>query len=257
MRVFNRALTVQEAKVVFEWRALQGTRAKSPEALTGDERELLLGLHYLSVEDDGHRRLVARKQEIELEWREVRRRGSITHVMQESPTASRTHNVLHRGMYDQKLERVTAGTPAALPPMAASLPRNRLGLARWLVDETNPLTSRVIVNRFWQQLFGTGLVATSDDFADRGRHRNTQSCSNWLAVEFRDSGLGRQAALPHAGDLDDLPAVGADDTGEDGGGTPRTGYSRTGRASGWMPRWCVTTRSPPPVCSCARSAAPA
>ncbi len=71
-------------------------------------------------------------------------------------------------MYDQPRERVVANTPSALHPMAASLPRNRMGLAKWLVDGENPLTSRVTVNRYWQQVFGTGLVKTSDDFGSQG-----------------------------------------------------------------------------------------
>ena len=187
LRVFNRALTVQEAKVVAEWHALESARAKSPEALTAEERAALRR-YYLSIEDDEYRRLAARTQEIDREWREIRRRGGITHVMQELPDTEPEAHVLYRGMYDQPGARVRAGTPAALPPMAESLPRNRLGLARWLVDASHPLTSRVTVNRFWQQLFGTGLVATSEDFGAQGAPPSHPALLDWLAVEFRQSG---------------------------------------------------------------------
>ena len=187
VRLFDRALTVEEAQVVFRWRALEDAAAQSPEALKADERDALR-LRYLSVEDDDYRRLVARKREIEREWREVRRRGSVTHVMQELPDSEPEAHVLIRGMYDQLGARVVAGTPAALPPMAESLPRNRLGLARWLVDEANPLTTRVTVNRFWQQVFGTGLVETSEDFGAQGDLPSHPGLLDWLAFDFRESG---------------------------------------------------------------------
>ncbi|MEM9659752.1 MAG: DUF1553 domain-containing protein, partial [Planctomycetota bacterium] len=76
--------------------------------------------------------------------------------------------MLLRGQYDQRGDRVERQTPAALPPMASELPRNRLGLAQWLLAPENPLVARVAVNRFWQQVFGVGLVETSDDFGSQG-----------------------------------------------------------------------------------------
>ena len=187
LRVFNRVLSVEEAKVVSEWRAVQDAASKAPDAL--DENELdALRLRYLSIEDAEYRRLLIRKQELELEWREVRRRGSVTHVMQERSDSEAAAHVLDRGMYDQPRERVVAGTPAALPPMAESLPRNRLGLAKWLIDDGNPLTSRVTVNRFWQQVFGAGLVTTSEDFGAQGETPSHPDLLDYLATEFRDSG---------------------------------------------------------------------
>ena len=72
--------------------------------------------------------------------------------------APRETFLLVRGQYDKKGEKVVAGVPASLAPLPASAPHNRLGLAQWLVDPANPLTARVIVNRYWQMYFGTGLV---------------------------------------------------------------------------------------------------
>jgi hypothetical protein len=104
-------------------------------------------------------------------------------VMEEMPTPRETH-VLLRGSYDQPGERVTPGVPAILPPMPDDFPRNRLGLARWLVDSSNPLTARVAVNRFWQMYFGTGIVKTVDDFGSQGEAPSHPELLDWLATEF-------------------------------------------------------------------------
>jgi len=89
-----------------------------------------------------------------------------------------------RGSFLNKGERSFAATPAALHPMPESAPVNRLGLARWLVDGNNPLTARVIVNRYWEQIFGRGIVETSEDFGMQGEHPVHPELLDWLAVEF-------------------------------------------------------------------------
>ncbi len=92
--------------------------------------------------------------------------------------------VLVRGEYDARGEQVEPAIPAALPPMGSDLPRDRLGFARWLTDGRHPLTARVFVNRLWQQLFGTGLVETAEDFGNQGARPTHPRLLDWLACRF-------------------------------------------------------------------------
>ena len=117
----------------------------------------------------------------------MKSRGTVAHVAAEKPGEPAAY-VLFRGEYDKRRDKVSADTPAALPPLGADLPRNRLGLARWLLREGNPLTARVTVNRFWQEAFGTGLVRTTGDFGVTGDAPSHPELLDWLAVEFRQRG---------------------------------------------------------------------
>jgi hypothetical protein len=117
-----------------------------------------------------------------------------TMVMQDLPEPRQTY-ILIRGAYDKPGEPVQPGTPAALPPMPADAPPNRLGLAKWLVDPNHPLTARVTVNRLWQQLFGTGLVKTPEDFGSQGAWPSHPELLDWLASEFIASGWDVQHML--------------------------------------------------------------
>ena len=111
-------------------------------------------------------------------------------VTEELP-ARRPAFVLRRGEYDKPQEQVEPGVPAIFPPLPKDAPNNRLGLARWLVGPAHPLTARVIVNRFWQQYFGTGIVKTAEDFGSQGEWPSHPELLDWLATEFMRQRLGR------------------------------------------------------------------
>lgn len=108
-------------------------------------------------------------------------------VMDERRNTRPTH-VLFRGSFDAPRDRVEPGLPSALPPIADGLPNNRLGLARWLTDPAHPLTARVTVNRFWQMIFGRGIVPTVEDFGSQGSPPTHPQLLDWLAAEFVASG---------------------------------------------------------------------
>jgi hypothetical protein len=106
-------------------------------------------------------------------------------ALAEMASAPKTH-VHVRGDFRNQGFEVQPDTPAILPAMTG--PRNRLGLASWLVSPSNPLTARVAVNRIWQELFGAGLVTTSEDFGTRGDAPVHTELLDWLAAEFIESG---------------------------------------------------------------------
>jgi ribosomal protein L29 len=130
-------------------------------------------------------RLLAAKTEIES-------KSPSAMIMQEMPKARDTFMLL-RGEYNKRGDKVMAATPAFLPPPPKDAPSNRLGFARWLVDRQHPLTSRVIVNRYWQMIFGTGLVKTVEDFGSQGEAPSHPELLDWLAVEFMEPTSGTRA----------------------------------------------------------------
>lgn len=115
-----------------------------------------------------------------------------TMVMEERPQSRETF-VLIRGAYDKPGEKVGVGVPASLSSLPSGAPSNRLGFARWLVDPANPLTARVIVNRYWQLFFGTGLVKTLEDFGTQGELPSHPDLLDWLATEFIRTGWNVKA----------------------------------------------------------------
>jgi hypothetical protein len=123
-------------------------------------------------------------------------RNTVLRLQAEAPTTMVMHElkkprptfVLHRGQYDQPREQVEPGVPAFLLPFPKNAPRNRLGLAQWLTDRNQPLTPRVVVNRFWQSLFGDGIVKSVEDLGLQADWPANPQLLDWLAVEFVESG---------------------------------------------------------------------
>jgi mono/diheme cytochrome c family protein len=106
-------------------------------------------------------------------------------IMREMDTSGRrVTKVQHRGNFLDLGKQVAEGTPAAFHPLPAGAPMNRLTLAKWLVDENNPLTARVIANRYWEQVFGIGIVASSEEFGAQGELPYHPELLDWLACEL-------------------------------------------------------------------------
>ena len=183
--IHGRALSEAEVRGA----SLAATLAEIIKLPPAERAKAAAGLYdwWLGSQDEAFVAATKAATAVESEIAAIRGRGTIAHVMAEKPQPPMAH-ILDRGEYDKRKEQVTADTPAALPAFPADLPRNRLGLAKWLLAAEHPLTARVTVNRFWQEVFGTGLVKTAGDFGITGDLPSHPELLDWLAVDFRESG---------------------------------------------------------------------
>ncbi len=186
LRVFDRQLTAFEVAALAGVEDPAGAALGVPDPARTPQQRTALREHYLLRVDrafaDTLRTLTAvRGDENDL-------LTSLNEVMTMRDLATpRPTFVLARGAYDAPTEKVEPGTPRALGAFPATLPANRLGLAKWLLDPGHPLTARVIVNRYWAQLFARGLVTTPADFGSQGKLPTHPELLDWLATTFVES----------------------------------------------------------------------
>ncbi|MBM3999679.1 MAG: DUF1553 domain-containing protein [Planctomycetes bacterium] len=186
LRVYRRALDAAEIETLARHSHIVSILAKATQARSRTENDTLYAW-WLGARDAPYRDATAAVDGLLGEQKAIQARSPVTHVMAEKAEPPKAY-VLARGDYDKRKDEVAAETPDVLPPFPADFPKNRLGLARWLLLPEQPLTARVTVNRFWLEVFGTGLVRTAGDFGVAGELPSHPELLDWLAVEFRESG---------------------------------------------------------------------
>jgi len=186
IRLYGRALASDEVRrVPFEDYTAEIT-TRSADKWNADELHAVSNFYFTNI-DQSAKTFVAQIAQLDGRLDKLSEGGDLTLVSWEKPTIAYA-NVLTRGVYSARTERVEANTPHYLPPLPAGEPHNRLALAKWTVSAENPLTARVAVNRMWNELFGSGLVESTEDFGIVGQRPSNPELLDWLAVEFRESG---------------------------------------------------------------------
>ncbi|MDB6122826.1 MAG: Protein of unknown function (DUF1553)/Protein of unknown function (DUF1549)/Planctomycete [Pedosphaera sp.] len=192
-RIFNRELTSLEVTHVSGRTDFADSWNAAGSNMTKVQREGMLDFYFATIYPPA--------QQLRDELHKLRQEQSglinpIPEAMVMKETAQpRPAYILKRGAYDMHGDQISADTPAALPPFPADQPRNRLGLAQWLLSPDYPLTSRVTVNRAWQMMFGKGVVETSDNFGRQGAFPTHPELLDWLARDFVDTGWDMKRLL--------------------------------------------------------------
>ncbi len=186
VRIQQRRLTAAEIDALAKLSRFEATLAKASDQRTEAEVNDLYSF-WLNRFDESFQQQTATLAGLEKEQADIRARGTIAHVMNEK-TEQAMAFVLERGEYDKRGEQVNAETPSIFPAFPNDAPKNRLGFAKWLLRPDHPMTARVTVNRYWQEVFGTGIVRTTGDLGISGELPSNQELLDWLAVDFRESG---------------------------------------------------------------------
>lgn len=186
LKIFTRYLTPLEMRSLYTQQDEVVSLLKSnPEKASTQELEELQQYYLHQIASDFRLSLEESRQKISEETELLNSQIDVM-VMKERKYPRKTY-ILERGVYDAPGEEVTPDTPDSFFKIPAHYPKNRLGLAQWLLDEDHPLFSRVTVNRFWQQYFGKGLVTTVGDFGNQGSLPTHPELLDWLASEFMNS----------------------------------------------------------------------
>jgi len=152
-------------------------------------RQNKLFSYFVSLQSSAQERAAYDRQQAAQSTVRMYHRQLPTVMVMEELSQARDAHVLLRGQYDHPGEKVERAVPASLSlELPKDAPRNRLGLAKWLVDPAHPLTARVAVNRFWQMYFGAGLVKTAEDFGSQGEWPTHPELLDWLAATFVEQG---------------------------------------------------------------------
>lgn len=189
IRFYKRALAADEvARLPYEDVASEIV-ARQPDAMkwTTEEKFVVADRFFLGEKDAETMAVATAIAAHDQAFEALTKDGAATLIAQEKPTPAFA-DVLNRGDYFARVERVEPTVPHFLSDLPAGAPRNRRGLAEWLLAPTQPLMTRVTVNRMWQEVFGRGIVESAGDFGIMGDRPTHPELLDWLAAEFRDSG---------------------------------------------------------------------
>jgi len=198
--VTSRSLSDEQKRSLFAWEQFRG-KVKQPagikklldveKAKRNEEQTKQLTRYYIENVHPDSRAMLAEplkaQATLKQQLADLEKAIPATLVM-EDRKEQRQAFILERGQYTEKRDKVSSAIPEWIAPPVKDAPANRLGLAQWLVQPNHPLTSRVTVNRFWQQFFGTGLVKTAGDFGVQGEQPSHSELLDWLALDFVESG---------------------------------------------------------------------
>ena len=187
LRWYRRVLRGEEIEILAVHHPIGMLLLYGEEKRTKEQQEALRDYFLRWAAPEPLRSAYAEKLKLELEKKELEKRIPTVMAMAEMETPRKTY-VLGRGDYRNHGEEVTPGAPSVLPALPKDAAPNRLGLARWLVSPENPLTARVMVNRFWQMYFGQGLARTAENFGSQAEAPTHPELLDWLATEFVRTG---------------------------------------------------------------------
>ncbi len=193
IRIYKRVLTAIEVNELYEKNTFK-TLIALPSGERNEIQKAILLDFFLHRKDPTYQQLLQQLHAYRDEEHALLDTVSEVMVMKEMDTPRPTY-LLDRGAYDAPKSQVHPNTPESVLTFSEGLPKNRLGLAQWLVSEENPLTARVTVNRYWQMCFGKGIVKTTQDFGNQGELPTHPELLDWLAVEFMDSGWDVKALM--------------------------------------------------------------